>query len=276
MLKKRKFYFSAKQDVRLQQYLGKGIVDYASKITGNEEILEQAVIIVLVSMANAPKTSPLFDIDIENALNFLACITSFKKQKNEVNIHKNLATAIVAKMSSKPNNCVFQLLVRMLLKLDPPFDEATAISDLKTQTEFLFEVVKEKSLIRNLEKYVRKLSNRPVSEYNSTRASSLPNNTASVLNIEEKIDQLPESDPNSTELNRLDENDPNKINENSDDGEKNGKRTKKTNNLNGNKRTKLQLKQLPAIEEKSQSNTSKDTESLENLFQTAKSSNFST
>lgn len=245
--------------------MGKGIVEYASKVNDNEKILEQAVVIVLVSIANAPKTSPLFDIDIENALNFLTCITSFRKQKNIVNIHKNLAASIISKISTKPNQVVIQLLVRMLLKLDPPFDDAAAISDLKSQVEFLFESIKEKSLLRNLEKYIQKLSNRPVSEYNSTMGNTLPNNTASILNIEEQSEKLPENVIQPIEHDQIQENEEN--NESSDAGEKDGKRTKKPNQSEQNKRTKLQLKHLSVINERNESNTSKDTEALEDLFQ---------
>lgn len=53
---------------------------YFAQLEGTEEIIEKAVIPVLTQLGNAPPTSPLVDIDVDNALRFLSAISSIQRQ----------------------------------------------------------------------------------------------------------------------------------------------------------------------------------------------------
>lgn len=60
----------------MQQILGGTIGNYANNVKGAKEVLSKAVIPVINSIACAPKTSPLADVDVDNLLKFLAVLTS--------------------------------------------------------------------------------------------------------------------------------------------------------------------------------------------------------
>lgn len=67
--------------------MGVALVKYAQEVDGSEDILEKAVIPTLVSVAKAPKNSPLTDIDVDDLMRFLKAVTSIKV-KQKVNIRK--------------------------------------------------------------------------------------------------------------------------------------------------------------------------------------------
>lgn len=66
----------------MQQFLGISLVRYAQEVDGSEDVIEKAVIPTLISVAKAPKNSPLVDVDVDSLIRFLNTVTSIKmKQK---------------------------------------------------------------------------------------------------------------------------------------------------------------------------------------------------
>lgn len=67
---------------KLQQLLGVALCQYAKEVNGSEDFIEKAVVPTLISIAKAPKNSPLVDIDVDSLIRFLATITNMKVKQN--------------------------------------------------------------------------------------------------------------------------------------------------------------------------------------------------
>lgn len=74
--------FSFNLGTKLQQLLGVALVQYAQEVDGSEDVIEKAVIPTLISVAKAPKNSPLVDVDVDSLIRFLKTITSIKVKQN--------------------------------------------------------------------------------------------------------------------------------------------------------------------------------------------------
>lgn len=68
---------SANHHPKLSQQLITTIMTFARHTKDSDEVLQKSVIPILTQLGNAPKTSPLGDINTNNAVAFLAAITSF-------------------------------------------------------------------------------------------------------------------------------------------------------------------------------------------------------
>ena len=58
------------------------IIEYANTKQESVDVLEKAIVPTLMSIAYAPKTSPLADIKMDGILKFLSAITSLREGVN--------------------------------------------------------------------------------------------------------------------------------------------------------------------------------------------------
>lgn len=75
-------WHTSEQDTKLQQLLGVALLTYASDVEGSEDALEKAVIPTLLSIAHAPVSSPLIDVDLDAVIRYLGMITSVKTKQS--------------------------------------------------------------------------------------------------------------------------------------------------------------------------------------------------
>ncbi|XP_019880446.2 condensin complex subunit 3 isoform X2 [Aethina tumida] len=147
---------SDKCDV-VQQKLGLVIQTYAKTINGAKEVIEQAVIPILTIIANAPKTSPLADIDVDNILKFLAALTS-TAGTGIVNIHTNIAHSLLNQVASKPHDNLVPYMTKMLRYLQIPIDNNTTIKELIREAELAYEDIVDKAPKKHIINFIKKLN----------------------------------------------------------------------------------------------------------------------
>ncbi|KAK5640968.1 hypothetical protein RI129_009515 [Pyrocoelia pectoralis] len=193
-----------KHDQKLQQLLANAIVFFARFVTDSEEILEKAVIPILSSLGNAPRTSPLADVDIDGALSFLAAITSIQKPVGFNNIHKNLAFSLCDKIAPKPEDRCVPLYVKMLLHLDPILEDGVVVQELINQAQLIIDDIRDKLSKRNLQKFVHKLSqilaNLLENETGENSVSNSPVPRLSDINEEQNLAPVTQNNLNSLQL----------------------------------------------------------------------------
>lgn len=85
-LKWRRFIIAEQEHPRVSQQLIRGIMHFAHSAKNSDEVLEKAVVPVLTTLGNAPKTSPLKDANTNDIISFLAGITSLSNRPH-VSIH---------------------------------------------------------------------------------------------------------------------------------------------------------------------------------------------
>ncbi|KAF5285559.1 hypothetical protein FQR65_LT13193 [Abscondita terminalis] len=169
-------------DHKLQQLLANAIVYFARRVKDSEEILEKAIIPILTSLGNAPSTSPLSDVNIDNAVEFLSAITFIQKSTISHNVHKNLAFALVSKIASKPNDRCVSLYTKMLLRLELVLgDDIVVMNELIDQTQLILEDITERNQKRNLEKFVSILIQKRGGVKNANAEGNLRNSLAAPL-----------------------------------------------------------------------------------------------
>lgn len=145
-------------DQKLQQLLSNAIVFFAQYVKDSEEILEKAVIPILTSLGNAPATSPLSDVNTDNAIEFLSAITFIEKSTVFHNVHKNLAFALCYKIAARPEDRCVPLYIKMLLSLELSLeDDPLPLNELINQSQLIIEEVTDKNMKRNLLKFVSRL-----------------------------------------------------------------------------------------------------------------------
>ncbi|KAJ8943244.1 hypothetical protein NQ318_009935, partial [Aromia moschata] len=144
---------------KVQQQLGFLISNYTYMIKGAKQVIEKAVIPTLTSIANAPRTSPLADVNIDNILRFLAAIIDTDGTTDIAHNHTNLAQSICFKIANKTSDPVVPYLCKMLLYLEIHPENSRIINELITQAELLLEE-EENSLPKGSAKHITKFVER--------------------------------------------------------------------------------------------------------------------
>lgn len=75
------FFFFLAKDIKLRQMLGIFFSNYVMRVPGSLSMVEKAFIPTLNVIANAPKDSPLIDVDTDAMLKFLVEICRPDRQK---------------------------------------------------------------------------------------------------------------------------------------------------------------------------------------------------
>ncbi|XP_020511331.2 condensin complex subunit 3 isoform X2 [Labrus bergylta] len=149
-------------DTRLRHCLGVFFQLYARESRAHQEVLEESFLPTVRTLMNAPATSPLAEVDINNVVELLVELTRptalIKPSTNteEVCVHDFLAVRICGEMLRDPTAPEVRLYAKTLSNLELSRDE-TVRRDLQTLLQQLVQVVKDRNCLRFLEKMVSQL-----------------------------------------------------------------------------------------------------------------------
>ncbi|XP_030005592.1 condensin complex subunit 3 isoform X1 [Sphaeramia orbicularis] len=149
-------------DTRLRHCLGVFFQLYACESRAHQEVVEESFLPTVRTLMNAPATSPLAEVDINNVVELLVELTRpttlIKPSTNteEVCVHDYLAVRMCGEMLKDPTAPEVRLYAKTLSNLELSRDE-TVRKDLQTLMQELVQVVKDRVCLRALEKMLLQL-----------------------------------------------------------------------------------------------------------------------
>ncbi|XP_027873036.1 condensin complex subunit 3 [Xiphophorus couchianus] len=149
-------------DVRLRHCLGVFFQLYARESRVHQEVVEETFLPTVRTLLNAPATSPLAEVDINNVVELLVDLTRpsglIKPSANteEVCVHDYLAVRMCGEMLKDPTAPEVRLYAKTLSNLELCREE-TVRDDLTTLLQQLVQVVKDRVCLRALEKMLHQL-----------------------------------------------------------------------------------------------------------------------
>ncbi|XP_049428619.1 condensin complex subunit 3 [Epinephelus fuscoguttatus] len=149
-------------DTRLRHCLGVFFQLYARESRVHQEVMEEGFLPTVRTLMNAPATSPLAEVDINNVVELLVELTRpsalIKPSTNteEVCVHDYLAVRMCGEMLKDPTAPEVRLYAKTLSNLELSRDE-TVRKDLQTLLQQLVQVVKDRVCLRALEKMIYQL-----------------------------------------------------------------------------------------------------------------------
>ncbi|KAK3582660.1 hypothetical protein CHS0354_001712 [Potamilus streckersoni] len=156
-------------DSYLRDCLGTFFPIYAFAGRDSQEIVEEAFIPTLKKLLNAPASSPLAEVDVNNVAELLIQLTNVKLlAQNQERVvdnpgHDNLAVRVCNEILSNPSSFNLKLWVRILNQLDLSPDNDTILNYLDVLCDEMLDVVKEKQCAKALEKFqafIKKMQSR--------------------------------------------------------------------------------------------------------------------
>ena len=158
-------------DSKLRHILGTFFPLYCSMSKFHQKAMEDAFVPTMKILFDAPVTSPLAEIDIEDVGMFFVHLTredmlqSFDKDKATANIlessstsvHDSLAISVCNQVLSAPDGYQTKVLVKILTNLVLTHNNFVHLRELKVLSESLIGSIKEKSVIRSVEKFDKQL-----------------------------------------------------------------------------------------------------------------------
>ncbi|XP_027139073.1 condensin complex subunit 3 isoform X2 [Larimichthys crocea] len=149
-------------DTRLRHCLGVFFQLYARESRAHQEVVEESFLLTVRTLMNAPATSPLAEVDINNVVELLVELTRpsalIKPSTNteEVCVHDYIAVRMCGEMLKDPTAPEVRLYAKTLSNLELSRDE-TVKKDLLTLLQQLAQVVKDRVCLRALEKMIDQL-----------------------------------------------------------------------------------------------------------------------
>ncbi|XP_023121492.2 condensin complex subunit 3 [Amphiprion ocellaris] len=149
-------------DTRLRHCLGIFFQLYARESRAHQEVVEESFLPTVWTLMNAPATSPLAEVDINNVVELIVELTRpsalIKPSANteEVCVHDYLAVRMCGEMLKDPTAPEVRLYAKTLSNLELSRDD-TVRKDLQTLLQQLVEVVTDRVCLRALEKMVSQL-----------------------------------------------------------------------------------------------------------------------
>lgn len=149
-------------DICLRHCLGVFFQLFARESRTHQEVVEESFLPTIHTLLNAPATSPLAEVDINNVVELLVELTrpsTLIKPSNsteEVCVHDYLAVRMCGEMLKEPTAPEVRLYAKTLGNLELSRDE-TVKKDLQTLMQELVQVVKDRVCLRALEKMVVQL-----------------------------------------------------------------------------------------------------------------------
>uniref|UniRef100_A0A8C7XAP7 Non-SMC condensin I complex, subunit G n=1 Tax=Oryzias sinensis TaxID=183150 RepID=A0A8C7XAP7_9TELE len=149
-------------DTRLRHCLGVFFQLYARESRVHQEVVEECFLPTVRTLLNAPATSPLAEVDINNVVELLVELTRpsalIKPSSNteEVCVHDYLAVRMCGEMLKDPTAPEVRLYAKTLSNLELSRD-STVREDLLTLLQQLVQTVKDRICLRALEKMMHQL-----------------------------------------------------------------------------------------------------------------------
>ena len=159
-------------DSKLRHILGTFFPLYSSMTKQNQTAIEDAFVPTMKILFDAPVTSPLAEIDIEDVGMFFVHLTredmlqSYDKDKatattpqesTSTSVHDSLAVSVCNQILSAPDGYQTKVLVKILTNLALTSTNYVHLKSLKVMSETLIKSVKEKFCVRSLEKFDKQL-----------------------------------------------------------------------------------------------------------------------
>uniref|UniRef100_A0A8C4IVP2 Non-SMC condensin I complex, subunit G n=1 Tax=Dicentrarchus labrax TaxID=13489 RepID=A0A8C4IVP2_DICLA len=152
-------------DTRLRHCLGVFFQLYARESRAHQEVVEESFLPTVRTLMNAPATSPLAEVDINNVVELLVELTrpsalikpsTNTEVRNILCVHDYLAVRMCGEMLKDPTAPEVRLYAKTLSNLELSRDE-TVRKDLLTLLQQLVQVVKDRVCLRALEKMIYQL-----------------------------------------------------------------------------------------------------------------------
>ncbi|XP_019732206.1 condensin complex subunit 3 [Hippocampus comes] len=149
-------------DVRLRHCLGIFFHLYARESRVHQEVVEESFFPTMRTLMNAPATSPLAEIDINNVIELFVELTrpsvllKPSADTEEVSVHDYLAVRVCGEMLRDPTAPEVRLYAKMLSYLELSRNE-TVKKDLLSLLQQLVQMVKDRVCLRALEKMISQL-----------------------------------------------------------------------------------------------------------------------
>lgn len=129
-----------KQDQKIAQLFGALFSSLIENKEGINEHLQNAILPTLEAIAEAPKQSPLSDVDLDSLVRILASMTHCKD--NSENIHKNLSYLLCFKIKNMLNIISdARLYSKMLVALDVSGFDKIAVCEVIAMADELLDTV---------------------------------------------------------------------------------------------------------------------------------------
>ncbi|XP_053433542.1 condensin complex subunit 3 [Nycticebus coucang] len=184
------------EDVRLRHCLGMFFPTFAYASRTNQECFEEAFLPTLQTLANAPASSPLAEIDITNVAELLVDLTRPSalnpQAKNSqdyqaLTVHDNLAIKICNEILTSPCSPEIRVYTKALSSLELSSNLA---KDLLVLLNEILEQVKDRTCLRALEKIKIQLEKGNTEFGDQDVASQDTNTTTTVFQNEDEKDDI--------------------------------------------------------------------------------------
>ncbi|OWF55102.1 condensin complex subunit 3-like [Mizuhopecten yessoensis] len=154
-------------DTHLRHCLGTFFPVYAFAGRSNQEKVEEAFMPTLKILLNAPMSSPLAEVSVENVAELFIQLTSTKLLLHNQNqtvdenpSHANVSLAICNEILSNPDSFSLKLWVKILNQLELGKEDIISNKETFVLLQRITEVIKDKQCLKSVERfqeYLRKL-----------------------------------------------------------------------------------------------------------------------
>ncbi|XP_069140747.1 condensin complex subunit 3-like [Argopecten irradians] len=147
-------------DTHLRHCLGTFLPVYSFACRSNQEKVEEAFMPTLKILLNAPLSSPLAEVSIENVAELLIQLTSLRlllRNQDEIveenPSHANVALAVCNEILNNPDSFSVKLWVKILNKLELGKDDIITIKETFILTQRITEVMEDRKHLKSIEKF---------------------------------------------------------------------------------------------------------------------------
>ncbi|XP_057699600.1 condensin complex subunit 3 isoform X1 [Corythoichthys intestinalis] len=150
-------------DIRLRHCLGVFFQLYARDKRAHQEVIEESFLPTVHTLMNAPPTSPLAEVDVNNVVELFVELTrpsALMKPSaitEEASVHDYLAVRMCGEMLKDPTAPEVRLYAKTLSYLELSRNE-TVKKDMLSLLQQLVQVVKDRVTLRALEKMISQLA----------------------------------------------------------------------------------------------------------------------
>ncbi|CAH0402752.1 unnamed protein product [Chilo suppressalis] len=135
----------------LRQTIGVFFQTFPANVEGSQEQIQKATLPTLRTLANAPSSSPLAEIDQEAVVRFIVSLTRVNHELTDS--QGSMAMSLCNYIVRRPSSTEVGLACRMLALLSPPRDQHLA-TELATMLRDLCQKLPDKQSCRNLTRYL--------------------------------------------------------------------------------------------------------------------------
>ncbi|XP_059131833.1 condensin complex subunit 3 isoform X2 [Peromyscus eremicus] len=195
------------EDVRLRHCLGVFFPMFAFASRTNQECFEEAFIPTLQTLANAPASSPLAEVDVINVAELLVDLTrpsglnpqgKNSQDYQALTVHDNLAIKICNEILTSPRTPENRVYTKALSSLEL---SSSVTKDLLLLLDEILEQVTDRTCLRALEKIKIQLG-KGSKEFDKTVIAQDVNATTNVLQNEDEEYMTPRRDVKGTQASK--------------------------------------------------------------------------